>query len=124
MRTATSARRVCSAPASASQYTATTRMPRRCAVRVIRQAISPRLAINKVVNIGCARSEIDLEELTSNQHAADFVGARADLIELGIAQQSPRGIVVDVAVAPQCLDGVERATGCIFAGKEDAAGGI
>ena len=34
-------------------------------------------------------SPIALEEFTANQHAPDLAGARADLVELGIAQQAP-----------------------------------
>ena len=41
----------CSAPASASEYTATVRMPRRLQVRATRTAISPRLAMRILSNI-------------------------------------------------------------------------
>ena len=47
MGQASSATRTCRALASASEYTAATRNPERRAVRVIRQAISPRLAIKQ-----------------------------------------------------------------------------
>src|ERR1700712_2426046 len=50
MGTATSASRVCSAPASASLYTATDRMPIARSVRITRTAISPRLATSTVEN--------------------------------------------------------------------------
>src|ERR1700710_2125781 len=50
MGTATSASRVCSAPASASLCTATERMPRVRSVRMTRTAISPRLATRTVSN--------------------------------------------------------------------------
>src|SRR5580658_1606637 len=49
MRSAWSASRVWRAVASASEYTATVRMPRRRAVRKIRQAISPRLATRRLL---------------------------------------------------------------------------
>src|SRR6478736_3002545 len=52
MRTATSASRTCRAPASASEYTATERIPRARRVRMTRQAISPRLATRTVPNRG------------------------------------------------------------------------
>src|SRR5580658_1033558 len=45
MKWASSHDRTCKAPASAVEYTATVRMPSRLAVRAMRQAISPRLAI-------------------------------------------------------------------------------
>jgi hypothetical protein len=46
MSTASSASATCMASRSASEYTATVRNPMRLAVRMIRHAISPRLAIN------------------------------------------------------------------------------
>src|SRR6476661_1036021 len=51
MGTATSASRVCSAPASASLCTATDRMPISRSVRITRTAISPRLATSTVSNM-------------------------------------------------------------------------
>src|SRR5689334_10685096 len=52
-----------------------------------------------------------LENLPADQHAADLARAGADLIELGVAQQPPGGIIVDVAVSAEALDGVERDRG-------------
>src|SRR5262245_17258437 len=51
-RTASSARRTNGAPESGSAYTATVAMPRSCAVRMTRAAISPRLATSNFVIIG------------------------------------------------------------------------
>src|SRR5437764_3913378 len=51
MQTAWSARRVCSAPASAVEYTATASMPSSCSARITRTATSPRLATNTRENI-------------------------------------------------------------------------
>src|SRR5450759_1042941 len=51
MQYASSARSTWRAPASASEYTATVFTPRRCAVLITRQAISPRLAIRIFLNI-------------------------------------------------------------------------
>ena len=45
-----------------------------------------------------------LEQLATDQHAPDFRGAGADLVELGVAQQPAGRVVVDVAVAAQRLD--------------------
>jgi hypothetical protein len=50
MRTATSAAVTCGDDASASEYTATDRMPSRRRVRITRTAISPRLATSTVSN--------------------------------------------------------------------------
>src|SRR4029079_19604379 len=49
------------------------------------------------------------EQFPTDQHAADFGCAGADFVELGVAQQPPGRVVVDVAVAAEKLDGVERA---------------
>src|ERR1700682_6312077 len=46
-------------------------------------------------------SDRSFEELAPDEHAADLVGAGADVVELGIAQQPARGEFVDVAVAAQ-----------------------
>jgi hypothetical protein len=47
------------------------------------------------------------KQFAADQHAADFARARADLVELGVAQQPPERIVVGVTVSAQNLDGVE-----------------
>src|SRR5580658_6418300 len=65
-----------------------------------------------------------LEDLAADQHAADFRGAGADFVELGVAQQPAGREVVDVAVAAEDLDGFERHPGRAFGGVEDRAGGI
>ena len=51
MCTASSHAATCAACVSASEYTATVRMPIRCAVAATLQAISPRLAIRIFLNI-------------------------------------------------------------------------
>src|SRR2546421_10532486 len=51
MQTASSARRTCSAAESAVEKTATVLMPISWQARMIRTAISPRLAINILLNI-------------------------------------------------------------------------
>ena len=65
-----------------------------------------------------------LEQLPPDQHAPDFAGAGADLVELGVAQQPPGRIVVDIAVAAEQLDGVERALRRLLGGIENGAGGV
>src|ERR1700676_5167547 len=42
-----------------------------------------------------------LEQFAPYQHAPDFAGAGADLVNLGVPQQPPRWIVVDIAVAAE-----------------------
>src|SRR5512143_1215246 len=57
MATASSASRTWRAFASASEWTATVRIPRRRAVRMTRQAISPRFAIRIFSNMGSSHPE-------------------------------------------------------------------
>src|SRR6266480_292074 len=64
------------------------------------------------------------EDFAADQHAADLAGAGADLVELGVAQQAPRRVFVDVAVAAEDLHCVERHPGGAFGGVEDRAGGV
>src|SRR5712692_936382 len=65
-----------------------------------------------------------LEHLAADQHAADLAGAGADLVKFGVAQEAAGRVVVDVAVAAEDLDGVERAGGRLLGGVEDGAGGV
>src|SRR5690606_10164937 len=62
--------------------------------------------------------------LPADQPAADLARAGADLVELGIAQQAAGRIVVDVAVAAEKLDCVERCLRRLFRRVEDAAGRV
>src|ERR1700716_3259891 len=64
------------------------------------------------------------EQFASDQHAADLAGAGADLVELGVAQQPAGRIVIDIAVAAEQLDGVERALRRLLARIENGAGGV
>jgi hypothetical protein len=57
-------------------------------------------------------------------HAADLAGPGADLVELGVAQQAAGRVVVDVAVAAEELDRVERHLRRLLGRIEDAAGGV
>src|SRR5712691_8275996 len=65
-----------------------------------------------------------LENLPPDQHAPDLAGAGADLVELGVAQQAPGREVVDVAVAAQALDRLERHPGPLLGGEQDGAGRV
>src|SRR5690554_5991531 len=62
-------------------------------------------------------------DLPPDQPAADFARAGTDLVEFCVAQQAAGRVVVDIAVAAEELDGVERALGGLFGRIEDAAGG-
>src|SRR5712691_13149808 len=62
-----------------------------------------------------------LENLPPDQEPPDLAGAGADLVELGVAQQAPGRKLVDVAVAAQELDGVERDLGGLLRREQDRA---
>ncbi len=57
------------------------------------------------VAVGCAflihscLDAIELVELSADEHTPDLACARADLVELGIAQQPASGIIIDVTIA-------------------------
>src|ERR1051326_2346996 len=57
-----------------------------------------------------------LEDLAADQHAADFARSGADFVELGVAQEAAGRVIVDVAVAAEALDGLERHPGGAFGG--------
>ncbi len=48
------------------------------------------------------------DQLPPDQHAADLVGARADVEELGVTEEPLDGPVLGVAGAAQRLDRLER----------------
>src|SRR5579859_2563852 len=80
MRTASSARATCCAPASASEYTATVAIPSLRAVRITRQAISPRFAIRILENTsarpgGLALLEEGSDAFSSLRRHADLRNA-------------------------------------------------
>src|SRR2546430_16682711 len=81
-------------------------------------------SIADVSAVIAARSARLLEQLPADQHTPDFARARPDLVELGVAQISPCGIVVDVAVAAEKLDRIERGLGGVLGGVEDGTGGV
>src|SRR5690606_9818198 len=64
------------------------------------------------------------DQLAPDQHAPDLVGACADRIQLGIAQDAAGGVLVDVAVAAQRLDRLQRHLHRGLAGVQQAAGGV
>src|SRR5471030_1734256 len=84
--------------------------------------LAPTMTIASAISV--SGSNRFFEKLASDQHASDLVGARADVVQLGVAQQAPRGEVVDVAVAAHGLDRFQRDLHGVLRGKEKARGGI
>src|SRR5207253_8450353 len=64
------------------------------------------------------------KQLPPDQPAADLGSARADLVELRVAPQAPRRVVVDVAVAAETLDRLARHPGRFLGGVKDRAGRV
>src|SRR5436190_22734643 len=77
MHTASSAKRTCKAPTSASENTATVAMPSSRQARMTRMAISPRLAIKTFLNIEL-RSFANCEELLAVFHALAVLDQHLD----------------------------------------------
>src|SRR5690606_10580322 len=69
-------------------------------------------------------SALAVEQLAANQHAADFIGAGTDLVELGITQQASRRELVDIAIAAEGLDRLEGDLHGRLRGVHEAGGGI
>src|SRR4051794_45617 len=65
-----------------------------------------------------------LKNLPADQHPPDLAGAGADLVKLGVAQDAAGGIIVDIAVAAQALDRLERHPGGLLGREQDGAGGV
>src|SRR5713101_1638184 len=61
-----------------------------------------------------------LEQLPPDQHAADFAGAGTDFVEFCVAQDAPGWEVVDIAVAAQALDRLERHPGRLLGREQDS----
>src|SRR5262245_54309003 len=94
-----------------------------CMAAWLRWKFSERVSIALLrMDMRCSRRLV--EDFAPDQHAADLAGAGADLVELGVAQQPPGRIVVDVAVATQALDRLQRHPGRLLRAIEDDAGGV
>src|SRR5512147_3106603 len=78
-----------------------------CMTAVLRWKFSERVSIS-LLRMDMPGSRRLVEDFAADQHAPDLAGAGADLIELGIAQQPPGRVVVDIAVAAQALDRFQR----------------
>jgi len=42
-----------------------------------------------------------IEQLAANEHAPNFIGAGADVVELGVAQQASGGEFIDITIAAE-----------------------
>ncbi len=59
------------------------------------------------------------KEFTPDQHAANFTGARANLVQLGIAPQATQRVFVDIAVAAKNLNPLASHPGRLFRAPQD-----
>src|SRR5690606_12496875 len=94
--------------ASASEYTATVRMPSRRAVAATRHAISPRLAIRSLLNIGRLRVGV-ASGLRGHPGRAALVEERGDALLALVGRPrrgDARGRVVDQHVVDRTADHV------------------
>src|SRR5262245_43442650 len=104
-------------------------LPRRSATRAFiawalrANSVEPG-SIADVSAVIAARSARLIEQLPADQHAPDFARARTDLVELGVAQISSGGIVVDIAVAAEELNRIEGNLGGVLGGVADGTGGV
>jgi hypothetical protein len=57
----------------------------------------------KMKPLHCLPCFCQLEKLPPNQHAPDLTGTRPNLIQLGISQQPPSRVVIDIAITPKHL---------------------
>src|SRR5690554_2983390 len=71
-------------------------------------------APGRTLGAGFRVSLLVQEQFATDQHPPDFRRSSPDLIQLRVPQQSAGGVVVDVAVAAEELDGVEGEFGGHF----------
>ena len=64
---------------------------------------------------------MSVKQLAPDQHPPDLARSGADLIEFCIAQQAPRRVIVDIAIAAKQLDRVKRRLGRVLRRKEQRA---
>src|SRR6185437_3898739 len=84
---------------------------------------APTMTMGSLLMIG-PRSFRLFEELAADQHAADLRRAGADLVELGVAPQTPGRELVDVAVAAETLNRLAGHPRRLLGRMENRAGGI
>src|SRR5437588_365954 len=82
------------------------------------------MVVSSVFYVGSQPSGRLGKQLPSDQPAADLGSSRADLVELRVAPQAPRRVVVDVAVAAETLDRLARHPGRFLGGVKDRAGRV
>src|SRR5258708_30309868 len=71
-----------------------------------------------------ARSRRLGKQFTADQHATNFARAGSNLIELGVAPQATRRILIDVAVAAERLDRFSGHPGRLLSGVKNGAGRV
>src|SRR6476469_8975960 len=64
------------------------------------------------------------KQFTADQHATDFARARSNLVELGVAPQATRRILIDVAVAAKRLYRFSGHPGRLLSGVENGSGRV
>jgi phage terminase large subunit GpA-like protein len=70
------------------------------------------------------RVKVWSDQLAADQHAADLVGAGADVEQLGVAHEALDRPVLGVARAAQRLDRLQRDLHRAFARQQDRAGRV
>src|SRR5690606_30281344 len=65
-----------------------------------------------------------VEQLAADQHAADFAGTGADLVQLGVAPQAACGKFVDIPVAAQDLYAFAGHPGRLLGAIQDHGGAV
>src|SRR6266852_5134940 len=86
--------------------------------------LAPTITMLSAITFSCCRSIRFFEELTPDEHAADLVGAGADVVELRVAKQPSGGEFVDVAVAAEGLDRFERDLHGALGSEKEARRGV
>src|SRR3546814_8876495 len=104
-------------------FPATTRVRSRLTAARCRGMRGPRKTVRAQERAGSG-SAVAFEQLAPEQHAPDLVGAGADGIELGVAQDASGGVFIDVAVAAQRLDALQRHLHRGLGGVQQAAGRV
>src|SRR5680860_1760228 len=64
------------------------------------------------------------EELPTHEPPPDLTGAGANLVQLGVTEQTAGRIIIDIAIPTQALDGLQRHPGSLLRGIEDGPCGV
>src|SRR5690348_9450682 len=65
-----------------------------------------------------------LAKLPTDEHPTDLASARANLIELGIPQETARIVIIDVPISTEALDSIQGHLGGPLRRVEDGPGAI